>query len=99
MKKILFEEDSAPQGSSKQVSRVPQTLGGFGSPVALRWPTDYHVITQDFGANPEIHHHRNLPGHEGLDIRAPVNSKVYACADGIVESIQIHDGKGYPYGG
>ena len=98
MKKILFEEDSAPQGSSKQVSRVPQTLGGFGSPVALRWPTDYHVITQDFGANPEIHHHRNLPGHEGLDIRAPVNSKVYACADGIVESIQIHDVKGYPYG-
>jgi hypothetical protein len=65
--------------------------------IQLRWPTDYYVVTQAFNANPELHAIRNLPGHEGLDIRAPLNSTVYACAAG--EVIEVHDGReNNPYG-
>jgi len=38
-----------------------------------------------------------LPGHEGLDIRAPMNSKIFACADGQIYSIRTKD-DGNPYG-
>ena len=52
----------------------------------LSWPTDYKVITQGFNLNPQWYNKYGLPGHEGLDIQAPMNSNIYACADGIVES-------------
>ncbi len=61
-------------------------------PFALRWPTDYAVITQAFGANPAIYRRYGLPGHEGVDVRAPTNANVYACADGTV--FEVHDGHG-----
>lgn len=54
----------------------------------LFWPTDYGTISQRFGANPEIYGKWGLPGHEGLDIRAPLNSKIYACADGEVSHVE-----------
>ncbi|MBI3160413.1 MAG: peptidoglycan DD-metalloendopeptidase family protein [Chloroflexi bacterium] len=57
---------------------------GEEAPFRLRWPTDYRVITQAFGANPEIYSKWGLPGHEGVDIRAPMNTNVYAAADGDV---------------
>ena len=63
----------------------------------LRWPTDYPKITQAFGENPDIYRRFGLPGHEGLDIRAPMGANVYACADGTV--FQVNDGSGnHPYG-
>ncbi len=63
----------------------------------LIWPTDYQSVTQEFGANPDLYSRWGLPGHEGLDIRAPMNSFVYACADG--EVYRVHDGTGgEPYG-
>ncbi|HLC33986.1 MAG TPA: M23 family metallopeptidase [Anaerolineales bacterium] len=61
-------------------------------PFALRWPTDYAVITQAFGANPAIYRRYGLPGHEGVDVRAPMNANVYACAEGTV--FEVHDGHG-----
>jgi hypothetical protein len=65
--------------------------------IQLRWPTDYYVVTQPFNANPELHAAHNLPGHEGLDIRAPLNSNVYACAAG--EVAEVHDRPDdHPYG-
>lgn len=65
--------------------------------IELHWPTDYYVVTQAFNANPELHSAQNLPGHEGLDIRAPLNSPVYACAPG--EVVEVHDrADGHPYG-
>jgi hypothetical protein len=63
----------------------------------LFWPTDYATISQRFGANPEIYGKWGLPGHEGVDIRAPMNSKVYACADGEVFFVE-HDPGAHAYG-
>ncbi len=54
------------------------------APFQLRWPTDYPKITQAFGVNPDIYRRFGLPGHEGLDIRAPMGANVYAAADGTV---------------
>jgi len=50
----------------------------------LVWPTDIKVYTQKFGERPEFYSQFGLPGHEGVDIRAPSGSNVYACADGVV---------------
>ena len=71
---------------------------GHGSrPFVLRWPTDYPVITQKFGMNPQIYRRFGLPGHEGMDIRAPHSTNIYACADGTV--FRVHDGSGnHAYG-
>lgn len=74
----------------------------FGQQTAfkLRWPTDYPVITQPFGANPEIYRRWGLPGHEGVDIRAPRGAPVYACADGQVARVDTYTGDPalQPYG-
>ncbi|MFQ5421717.1 MAG: M23 family metallopeptidase, partial [Anaerolineae bacterium] len=48
------------------------------------WPTEYRVITQRFGANPQNYAQFGLPGHEGVDIRARSGSKVFAVAPGQV---------------
>lgn len=66
-------------------------------PFRLYWPTDYRVITQAFGANPEIYSKWGLPGHEGVDLRAPMNSNVYAGADGDVYYL-MQETNTHPYG-
>lgn len=53
----------------------------------LSWPTDYKVVTQGFGLHPEWYNKYGLPGHEGVDIQAPMNSNVYACAPGKVSQV------------
>lgn len=66
-------------------------------PFYLLWPTDYPVITQAFGANPQIYKRFGMPGHEGLDIRALTNTNVYACAAGTVYEVHTNP-KDHPYG-
>ena len=63
----------------------------------LLWPSDFMVITQGFGANPQIYSKWGLPGHEGLDIRAPMNTNIYVCADGDVFAVETNPNK-HPYG-
>ncbi len=60
----------------------------------LVWPTNYDVITQEYGANPQIYRRYGLPGHEGVDMRALMNTPIYACAAGNV--YLVHDGHGNP---
>lgn len=63
----------------------------------LLWPTEYAVITQKFGANPQIYRKFGMPGHEGVDFRALPNTKVFACADG--EVYEVHtDPSTHAYG-
>ncbi len=53
------------------------------------WPTDFRVITQHFGVNPRNYDQFGLPGHDGIDIKAPTGSKVYCVAPG--EVFLVHD--------
>ncbi len=63
----------------------------------LLWPVESTQKTQEFGENPAIYRRWGLPGHEGIDFRAPMNSKVFACADG--EVYRVSDGSdGNAYG-
>jgi murein DD-endopeptidase MepM/ murein hydrolase activator NlpD len=63
----------------------------------LLWPTDYTVITQAFGANPQIYGRWDMPGHEGLDFRALTNTNIYCSADGEVYRVHTNP-KDHPYG-
>lgn len=61
----------------------------------LSWPTDYKVITQGWNLHPEWYNKYGLPGHEGVDIQAPNNSNIYACADGKITQVIISDTHAY----
>jgi hypothetical protein len=77
----------------------------------LRWPTEFGFITQGFLERPGFYGKYKytgtdgkvyaLPGHEGLDIRAPASSRVFACADGTVSLVRRDgniDRDAFPYG-
>ena len=66
-------------------------------PFYLLWPTNYPVITQKFGANPQIYTRFGMPGHEGLDIRALPYTDIYSCADGVVYEVHTNS-KDHAYG-
>lgn len=60
------------------------------------WPTEHRKITQWFGVNPDVYAQFGLPGHDGIDIKAPKGSKIYAVAPGRIKRVQpVPDGKGY----
>jgi Peptidase family M23 len=74
-----------------------QPISATSPSFTLLWPTDYPFIVQGFGLHPEVYRRWGLPGHDGIDLKAPVNSQVYACADGEVH--KVHDGsRNHPYG-
>lgn len=65
--------------------------GDSGAPpefVLTHWPTEYKVITQVFGNNPEYYLQFGLPGHEGVDIRAYTSTRIFAAAPGRVVLVQ-----------
>lgn len=66
-------------------------------PFYLLWPTNYAVITQKYGANPQIYSRFGVPAHEGLDIRALPNTYIYACAEGTVYRVHTNPDS-HPYG-
>ncbi len=50
----------------------------------FQWPTEFTMITQAFGLNPQWYSKSGVPAHEGLDIKAPQGSKIFAVWDGEV---------------
>jgi Ig-like domain from next to BRCA1 gene/Peptidase family M23 len=80
-----------------QRTRKGQEEGGSGGvvePVSQPfrfevWPSEYRVVTQEFGANPENYKPYNLPGHEGVDIRALPGTKVFCVAPGKVKIVHL----------
>lgn len=65
---------------------------------ATHWPTNYTVITQAFGNDPDYYRQFGLPGHEGLDIRALHGTPVYAIAPGVVYDVRPTAVPGDNYG-
>lgn len=66
-------------------------------PFYLLWPSEYAVITQRFGANPQIYGRFGLPGHEGIDFRAKMDTKIYCCFDGEVYRVHTNP-RSHAYG-
>jgi murein DD-endopeptidase MepM/ murein hydrolase activator NlpD len=52
------------------------------------WPTEYHVVTQAFGVNYDYYKQFGLPGHEGIDLRAPNGTDIYAVWNGQVVMVK-----------
>lgn len=53
--------------------------------VTLLWPTIYPgVLTQGFGIHPEWYKQFKLPGHEGLDMKAPLETEIVNVHGGTV---------------
>ena len=44
--------------------------------LALAWPTEFPIISQSFGSNPEIYAEYGFPGHEGVDFWTLMGSKM-----------------------
>jgi hypothetical protein len=61
------------------------------------WPTEFKMITQNFGENPLSYAEHGLPGHEGLDFRATRGSKVFCVAPGTVRHL-FQDNQQHAYG-
>jgi len=89
-----------PKKLGKELRLRVEELDRYGQkrkPFYLLWPTDFPVITQPFGANPQIYSRFGVPAHEGLDIRAFSKSNVYCCADGEVYEVHTNP-RDHPYG-
>jgi len=93
---------SPDEFKSKLQARIAANsrYGQASEPLKLLWPTDHAKLILGFGANPEVFRRDGLPGHDGLDIRAPNGAKVYACADGTVAGVDVYAGNSVqqPYG-
>lgn len=63
-------------------------------PLSLVWPTEHRVITQGFGINHQNYAQWGLPGHEGIDFRAPYGSNIYAGAYGTVVDVDNYGAYG-----
>ncbi|WP_420630033.1 M23 family metallopeptidase [Candidatus Leptofilum sp.] len=75
----------------------PETVSG-GSFIFTHWPTEHTSITQKFLKNPQ-NYAPPLVGHEGIDIVAPFESKVFAVANGTVYKVRdANKDSEHPYG-
>lgn len=79
----------------KELPPAPGPEGAFGF---AAWPTDFQTVTQRFGANPDYYGQFGQAGHEGLDIRAPHGSNIYAVAAGLVSDLRQAGDAGHAYG-
>lgn len=69
---------------------VPDTEPQDGM-VYFQWPSEYPGwVTQAFGLNPDWYKRFGVPAHEGLDIRALTNTKIFAVWDGVVSRVGRH---------
>ena len=67
------------------------------------WPTTDKVVTQHFGENPDFYKDVSngfLPAHEGIDLKAPMNTPYFAVAPGKVSRVSDKNwaGEASPYG-
>lgn len=82
---------------SKEPERFRRILDvAFGpEQITFLWPTEYKVVTQAFGINPQFYEQFGLPGHEGIDMRAPEGTKIFAAYEGKVVRNEMHNAYGW----
>lgn len=66
----------------------PESTGAFRF---THWPTEYRQITQAYNNNPTFYRQWGLTGHEGVDIHAPYESRIFSVAPGAVYLIRTVD--------
>jgi murein DD-endopeptidase MepM/ murein hydrolase activator NlpD len=91
---------SSPDELAREFRKRIKAKDRYGQrlrPFYLLWATDYPVVTQTFGANPQVYQRYGLPGHEGLDMRALTNTNIYAAFDGEVYEV-FRNAKAHAYG-
>ncbi|MCI0395368.1 MAG: M23 family metallopeptidase [Chloroflexi bacterium] len=54
------------------------------------WPTEFRIINQLFGVNRDFYARFGLPGHEGIDIQAPLGARIFAVAAGRVRVVNTN---------
>lgn len=59
------------------------------------WPAVYKYVTQEFGVNPENYARFGLPGHNGVDISAPLDTPIKSAAPGKVIRADYHTSYGW----
>ena len=91
-KVVLIEAAVHEAGGHVEGARQPE-LEADAAFAFSAWPTDHKYITQSYGNNPEYYGQWGLDGHEGVDLRAPEGSGIYAVADGTV--IEVDDAGNY----
>ena len=73
----------------------PETVEG-STFIFTHWPTQHRSITQAFNVNPQ-NYGPILTGHDGLDIVAPFESRIFAVAEGTVYKVRDVS-EDHPYG-
>ena len=94
---VVTESPAGLEAEFRERIAAHDRYGQKRRPFYLIWPTDYPVVTQRFGANPQIYSRFGVPAHEGLDLRALTNTNVYSCFDGVVYEVHKNP-KDHPYG-
>jgi hypothetical protein len=65
--------------------------------IFTHWPTEHREITQAYNVPNPVFYPPPLTGHEGVDLEAPLNSKIFAGAPGTVYLTRDAD-ENHPYG-
>lgn len=94
---VMSMADRLPPPPPQQEDSVPT------GPLIFTWPTDFKVVTQQWGERPEYYKRFNMraitrpaqDGHEGIDVRTGQRGRIYAIAAGVVYYVGERGNYGY----
>ena len=95
---LLTDSKDSEARRTEILKRLRKVMDDNEQPAKFRfkaWPTDFRSVNQRFGARPAAYR-PFFPGHEGIDVHAPMDTPYYAVADGKVRRVKVKEGtKGY----
>ena len=87
-RKLYFNKKASQKQAQEIIDYLDGKLEMFPARPWFLWPTEYPgMVNQAFGVNYEYYKRFDLPGHEGIDMRAFLGTNIYCVYDGEV-SIQ-----------